>query len=115
MHSLPLCVRLNGRPVILVGEGEAAEAKARLLRRAGAQIVGEEAEAALAIVALADNAAALAAIARLKESCLLVNAVATPDQSAFHLPDVVDSEPEDGRGSGGGSGGESVEVCGVSE
>src|SRR3546814_3370908 len=68
MHSLPLFVRLNGRPVILVGEGEAAEAKARLLRRAGAQIVGEEAEAALAIVALDDNAAALAAIARLKRS-----------------------------------------------
>src|SRR3546814_15275886 len=75
MHSLPLFVRLNGRPVILVGEGEAAEAKARLLRRAGAQIVGEEAEAALAIVALDDNAAALAAIARLKESGILVNAV----------------------------------------
>src|SRR3546814_3829553 len=75
MHSLPLFVRLNGRPVILVGEGEAAEAKARLLRRAGAQIVGEEAEAALAIVALDDNAAALAAIARLKERGILVNAV----------------------------------------
>src|SRR3546814_8896196 len=71
MHSLPLFVRLNGRPVILVGEGEAAEAKARLLRRAGAQIVGEEAEAALAIVALDDNAAALAAIARLKERGIL--------------------------------------------
>src|SRR3546814_8714930 len=68
MHRLPLFVRLNDRPVILVGEVEAAEAKARLLRRAGAQIVGEEEDAALAIDALDDNAAALADIARLKSS-----------------------------------------------
>ena len=40
LHSLPLFVRLNGRPVILVGEGEAAEPKRRLLERAGAVIVG---------------------------------------------------------------------------
>src|SRR3546814_12045740 len=93
MHSLPLFVRLNGRPVILVGEGEAAEAKARLLRRAGAQIVGEEAEAALAIVALDDNAAALAAIARLKERGILVNAVDRPDQCDFTLPAIVDRDP----------------------
>src|SRR3546814_8809904 len=92
MHSLPLFVRLNGRPVILVGEGEAAEAKARLLRRAGAQIVGEEAEAALAIVALDDNAAALAAIARLKERGILVNAVDRPDQCDFTLPAIVDRD-----------------------
>src|SRR3546814_12024458 len=94
MHSLPLFVRLNGRPVILVGEGEAAEAKARLLRRAGAQIVGEEAEAALAIVALDDNAAAPAAIARLKERGILVNAVDRPAQCDFTLPAIVDRDPE---------------------
>src|SRR3546814_4540891 len=92
MHSLPLFVRLNGRPVILVGEGEAADAKARLLRRAGAQIVGEEAEAALAIVALDDNAAALAAIARLKERGILVNAVDRPDLCDFPLPAIVDRD-----------------------
>ena len=38
MHSLPLFVRLNGRPVILLGDGEPAAAKRRLLDRAGAQI-----------------------------------------------------------------------------
>ncbi len=41
MHSLPLFVRLAGRPVILLGEGYMADAKARLLTRAGAAIVGE--------------------------------------------------------------------------
>ncbi len=46
MHSLPVFVRLAGRPVILIGTGEAAEAKRRLLERAGAVVVGEEAEAA---------------------------------------------------------------------
>ena len=30
MHSLPVFLRLTGRPVILTGEGEAAEAKRRL-------------------------------------------------------------------------------------
>ena len=40
MHSLPLFHRLAGQPVIVVGEGEAAEAKSRLLERAGARIVG---------------------------------------------------------------------------
>src|SRR3546814_11145222 len=93
MHGLPLFVRLNGRPVILMGAGEAAEAKARLLRRAGAQIVGEEAEAALAIAALDDNAAALAATARLKERGILDNAVARHDPIAFTFPDILDRYP----------------------
>src|SRR5690606_12354082 len=39
MHSLPIFLRLSGRPVILLGEGEARAAKARLLERAGAEIV----------------------------------------------------------------------------
>ena len=51
LHSLPLFVRLDGRAVILLGEGEAAAAKRRLLERAGAVLVGEEAQAVLAVVA----------------------------------------------------------------
>ena len=39
LASLPLFVRLGGRAVILVGEGEAADAKRRLLERAGAVVV----------------------------------------------------------------------------
>ena len=39
MHQLPIFLNLSGRTVVLVGEGEAAEAKARLIERAGGRIV----------------------------------------------------------------------------
>ena len=50
MHSLPIFARLTGRNVILIGDGDAAAAKRRLLDRAGAVVVGEDGVAALAIV-----------------------------------------------------------------
>ena len=93
LHSLPLFVRLVGRPVILLGDGDAADAKRRLLERAGAVIVGEESETALAIVAIDDEAGALAAIARLKARGVLVNAVDRPDFCDFTLPAIVDRSP----------------------
>lgn len=93
MHSLPVFVRLVGRPVILLGEGEAASAKRRLLERAGAIITDDEhAEAALAVVAL-DGDAADAATARLKARGLLVNVVDRPDLCDFTTPAIVDRDP----------------------
>jgi uroporphyrin-III C-methyltransferase/precorrin-2 dehydrogenase/sirohydrochlorin ferrochelatase len=89
LHSLPLFVRLNGRPVILVGDGEAAEPKRRLLERAGAVVVGEDdPHARLAIVADDD-----AAVARLKARGVLVNAVDRPALCDFTLPAIVDRAP----------------------
>lgn len=89
LHSLPLFVRLNGRAVILVGEGEGAEPKRRLLERAGAIVVGEDhAGAALAIVA--DDEAA---VARLKARGVLVNAVDRPELCDFTLPAIVERGP----------------------
>ncbi len=94
LHSLPLFVRLAGRPVILLGEGEAADAKRRLLDRAGAQVITDEAAvAALAIVAIDDEAEALAAVARLKARGVLVNAVDRSAHCDFTLPAIVDREP----------------------
>ncbi len=93
MHSLPLFVRLQDRPVILLGDGDAAAAKRRALERAGARIVGEDAQAALAIVAIADDAEALAAIARLKARGILVNAVDRSAQCDFTLPAIIDRDP----------------------
>ena len=93
LHSLPLFVRLAGRPVILLGEGEAADAKRRLLERAGAVIGDEGADAALAIVAIADETLAGEAIARLKARGILVNAVDRPDWCDFTLPAIVDRDP----------------------
>ncbi len=93
MHSLPLFVRLNGRPFILLGDGEPAAAKRRLLDRAGAQIVGEDAQASLAIVAIEDDTEAEAAIARLKARGVLVNAVDRPSACDFTLPAIIDRDP----------------------
>jgi uroporphyrin-III C-methyltransferase/precorrin-2 dehydrogenase/sirohydrochlorin ferrochelatase len=93
LHSLPLFVRLAGRPVILLGEGEAADAKRRLLGRAGAVIVGEEAQAALAIVAIDDEDEAVAAVARLKARGVLVNAVDRSALCDFTVPAIVDRAP----------------------
>ncbi len=93
LHSLPLFVRLAGRPVILLGEGEAADAKRRLLDRAGALVVGEDAQAALAIVAIDDEDAAVAAVMRLKARGVLVNAVDRPALCDFTVPAIVDRAP----------------------
>ncbi|MGH6614764.1 precorrin-2 dehydrogenase/sirohydrochlorin ferrochelatase family protein [Sphingomonas sp.] len=92
-HSLPLFVRLAGRPVILLGDGEAAEAKRRLLERAGAVIGDEESAAVLAIVAIADEEGARAAVERLRVRGILVNAVDRPDWCDFTLPAIIDRDP----------------------
>lgn len=93
MHSLPLFVRLQGRAVILLGDGDAASAKRALLERAGAQIVGEDGAAVLAIVALEDEAEAQATVARLKARGILVNAVDRPSLCDFTLPAIIDRDP----------------------
>lgn len=90
---LPIWLRIEGRPVILLGEGEAADAKRRLLERAGAVPAGEEADARLAVVAIEDEAEALAAVARLKARGVLVNAVDRPSSCDFTLPAIVDRAP----------------------
>jgi uroporphyrin-III C-methyltransferase/precorrin-2 dehydrogenase/sirohydrochlorin ferrochelatase len=93
MHSLPLFVRLHDRPVILLGTGETAAAKRRLLERAGARIVSEDAEAALAIIALDDDGDARSAAERLRARGILLNVVARPALCDFTLPAIVDRDP----------------------
>ena len=46
MHSLPVFLRLAGRPVILTGDGEAAEAKQRLSDRTRESAQAKRAKAA---------------------------------------------------------------------
>ncbi|MEJ7934526.1 NAD(P)-dependent oxidoreductase [Sphingobium sp. AN558] len=94
MHSLPVFLRLTGRPVILTGAGEAAEAKRRLLERAGALVVGEDdmshsRAAAVAIVSDGDEATVM----RLQARGILVNATDRPELCDFTLPAIVDRDP----------------------
>ena len=94
MQSLPIFLKLAGRPVILLGDGEAAEAKRRLLLKARAKPVGEDDdEARLAIVAIADDDEAFAAVKRLRSRGILVNATDRLDLCDFTLPAIVDREP----------------------
>lgn len=90
LTALPLFVKLAGRPVILLGEGEASDAKRRLLERAGARVVGEDAEASIAIVALDKPEVA---VERLRARGILVNAVDRAELCDFTLPAIVDRDP----------------------
>lgn len=91
LHSLPLFHRLTGQPVIVLGEGEAAEAKRRLLERAGAVIVdADNADARLGFVALDEPEAAAA---ELKARGLLVNVVDRPELCDFTTPSLLERGP----------------------
>lgn len=93
--SLPLFHRVHGARVVVVGDGEAAEAKRRLVERAGG-IPCSEAEAhhaRLAFVALDDEREAKAAALRLKGKGLLVNVADRPELCDFTLPSILDREP----------------------
>jgi uroporphyrin-III C-methyltransferase/precorrin-2 dehydrogenase/sirohydrochlorin ferrochelatase len=95
MHSLPLFHRIGGVRVVVVGDGDMATAKARLVERAGG-IACPETEAhhaKLAFVALKDEKAAEAAWLRLKRGGLLVNVADRPDLCDFTLPSVLDRDP----------------------
>ena len=90
MNQLPIFVNLQGVKVVLVGDGDAALAKRRLIERSGGICVGEDgAEARIAIVADGDEAT----VARLKARGLLVNATDRPALCDFTLPAIVDRDP----------------------
>ena len=94
MDQLPIFVNLRGRKVILVGEGEAADAKRRLIERAGGICVDAgNSEARLAFVAIEEEAEALATADELKARGLLVNVVDRPDHCDFTTPAIVDRAP----------------------
>lgn len=94
MEQLPIFVNLKGRKVILVGQGDAADAKRRLIERAGGNCVDAgNKEACLAFVAVEDEAEALAAADDLKGRGLLVNVVDRPEHCDFTTPAIVDRTP----------------------
>lgn len=78
--ELTITLRMTGRPVVLVGEGDVAEEHRALLKRAGAFIVAEGSKAAFAVVV--DDPAA---VSRLKVRGCLVYAIGQPELSDFAL------------------------------
>ena len=107
MHQIPIFLNLTGRTVVLVGTGEAADATARLVARAGGRIVpAREPGASLGFVALGDAEAARAAAEALRARGLLVNVVDRPDLCDFTTPAIVDRAPVTiAIGAGGASAG----------
>ena len=92
MDALPVFLRLRGMRVVVVGDGEAAAAKARLVTAAGGVVVADL-PARLAFVALDDAAEAEAAATRLRAAGLLVNVVDRPALCDFTVPAIVDRSP----------------------
>ena len=94
MNQLPVFANVRGRPVLLLGEGEAADAKRRLLERAEARVVTEREEGVrLAFVAVEDEAAATHLAGALKAAGMLVNVVDRPALCDFTTPAVVERGP----------------------
>ena len=95
MRSLPLFHRVAGQRVVVLGDGDAAAAKRRLVERAGGIPVGEpEAHhARLAFIALEEGRGARAAAMRLRGLGLLVNAADRPELCDFTVPSLLERDP----------------------
>jgi uroporphyrin-III C-methyltransferase/precorrin-2 dehydrogenase/sirohydrochlorin ferrochelatase len=98
IETLPLFHRIAGTPVVVLGGGEGAEAKRRLVERAGAVVFTDLAEgiaagARLAFVAHEDTAAAEVDVTRAREAGMLVNATDRPSLCDFTVPSILDRSP----------------------
>ena len=98
LPSLPLFHRLTGQPVVVLGHGEAAEAKRRLVLRAGGHVIEDLAEgidvgARLAFIAHEDAGACEGDAIRARGAGLLVNVVDRPALCDFTTPSIIDRAP----------------------
>jgi uroporphyrin-III C-methyltransferase/precorrin-2 dehydrogenase/sirohydrochlorin ferrochelatase len=91
VHSLPLFHRIAGQRVIVLGEGPAAEAKQRLVERAGGMVVGEDdTDARLAFIVATQPEPI---VERLRARGVLVNVADRPELCDFTLPSVLERGP----------------------
>ncbi|WP_234027263.1 bifunctional precorrin-2 dehydrogenase/sirohydrochlorin ferrochelatase [Erythrobacter sp. KY5] len=98
LASLPLFHRIAGQSVLVLGEGEAAEPKRRLVERAGGVVVDDQQRAIdegvrLAFIAYEDRRACEAAAINLRCAGVLVNVVDRPDLCDFTTPSILDRNP----------------------
>ncbi|VWX46569.1 bifunctional precorrin-2 dehydrogenase/sirohydrochlorin ferrochelatase [Novosphingobium sp. 9U] len=96
--SLPLFHRVANQPVIVLGAGDAAEAKRRLVERAGGLVMDDLQEgidkgARLAFIAHDDEASMQADAIRARCAGLLVNVTDKPELCDFTVPSVLDRSP----------------------
>lgn len=109
MQSFPIFMRLSGRRVLVVGSGQAAAAKQRLLEAAGARVdlaaqTGSLGGYALVFGATGDDARDRAVSEAARAVGIPVNVVDRPELSDFIMPAVVDrGEIVIGISTGGGS------------
>lgn len=100
MEAFPAFYPLAGRRIVIAGEGDGAEAKARLFANAPARVDRVRgpaaatpetyAGAALAFVASPDPDACAAAAAAARSAGVAVNVVDHPELSDFHTPAIID-------------------------
>lgn len=102
MESLPIFMKLQGRPAAVIGDTPAARRKAALLERAGARLLragsaagAEEAlaGAALAVVDTGDRATDAAVAAQARARGVPVNVVDDEALSTFTFGAIVDRSP----------------------
>lgn len=100
MDAFPAFFPLRGKRVVIAGDGELAEAKARLFEGSPAEVVRVEGEAAFApetyagadlvFVASFDAPFREAAAAAARASGALLNVADAPELGDFHTPAIVD-------------------------
>lgn len=98
LQSLPLFHNVSGQTVLVLGEGDAAEPKRRLVERAGGIVVDDERRAVdegvrIAFVAFDDAKACEVAAINLRCAGMLVNVVDRPDLCDFTTPSILDRNP----------------------
>lgn len=96
--SLPLFHQINGQRVLVLGDGDAAEPKRRLVERAGGMVIDDQAQAIdegvrIAFVAFEDAKACEVAAINLRCAGMLVNVVDRPDLCDFTTPSLLDRNP----------------------
>ena len=96
--SLPLFHQINGQKVLVLGDGDAAEPKRRLVERAGGIVTEDQAQAIdegvrIAFVAFEDAKACEVAAINLRCAGMLVNVVDRPELCDFTTPSLLDRNP----------------------
>ncbi|MBH0111721.1 siroheme synthase [Novosphingobium sp. YJ-S2-02] len=98
IETLPLFHRISNAPVLVLGEGDGADAKRRLVERAGGVVVDDLDAAAgqgarLAFIAHEEEARAQADAARARAAGMLVNAMDRPALCDFTVPSILERSP----------------------